>query len=106
MSQTKIYKYNMILLNVSENTASILHTDSEFNKSLEFMQKYLDSNFKLDQYLKAQYDNNFSISLYKYHYFSSKELIFKIQIVQFVDVLFNNCKNCNVINVSPDYPFD
>ena len=99
-----IYKYNIILLNVIENTVEILHTCSEFKQALEHSQTYLTKTFELGPYLKANYDNQSSISIYKYHYLSSKELIYKIVIVKYCDTLtWQNCKTCIFVEDKDDY---
>ena len=59
------------------------------NDAIDYLTKYINNNYELNNYLKAYYDDDKTISIFKYHYITSKELIFKYQIISFSDPILN-----------------
>jgi hypothetical protein len=85
MDTDRIVKYNLIQIDCNTFEMKILHTTCQFNIALEFLNKYIADNFQLSNYLKCYHDNNNTTSIYKYHWIAPKELLFKFQIIQYID---------------------
>jgi hypothetical protein len=90
MSNEKIIKYAVLSNNCKNHSIDILFVTPYEHEAIDFLSKYIINNFELDAYLKAYYENDKSICIYKYYYFHPKELIFKFQIINFSDPLL--CK--------------
>lgn len=89
MSVDKIYKYALIGNDTKLNVCSILYVTCNQSDAIDFLTKYINNNFVLNNYLKAYYDDEKTISIFRYHYIMSKELIFKYQIITFSDVIID-----------------
>ena len=89
MDFDKYYKYALVFNdNANNNNISILYVSINKSDIIDFLTKHINNNFKLDNYLKAYYDND-TISIFKYHYFLPKELICKFHIINFMDIIID-----------------
>jgi hypothetical protein len=86
----KIYKHAVISYDCKTHQVNILKVTFNESEAINFLTKHINETFKLDNYLKAYYDNDKVISIYKYYYLASKELIYKFQIITFADILLDN----------------
>lgn len=80
-----MYKYNIVSLDCVNNNALILFTTYEYNKALEYLSNYLEKTFDFNNWLKCYFESSNSVCIYQYSYFKSKQLIFKLQILKFID---------------------
>ena len=80
-----INKYNVLLTDATTHDSTILHTSTQLNDSLEYMTKYIDDNYNLDDWHKCYHNNQKSCSIYRYSYVFPKKLIYKLQILDFYD---------------------
>jgi len=86
----KFYKYALICNDCKQNKVSILYVTITESDAIDYLTKFINNNYKLDNFLKAYYDDEKTISIYRYYYVSSKELIFKYQILTFCDPLIHD----------------
>lgn len=88
MDLEKMYKYSVIINNCIDNNVIILFTTAEYNKSLEYLNNYIENTMEFSNpWYKCYFESATSVCIYKYHYFTSKQLVTKLQIIKFVDVI-------------------
>lgn len=63
----------------------ILKTVETYAEASEFMNKWLDKEFEISDYLKVFHNNSNSLSIYKYFTVFPKRLLCKIHIVEYLD---------------------
>jgi len=81
--ETRYYKYYILNTETKNLNTTILGSASSLHHAIELMQKYMDDNFKFDDYLKAYYVNLSTVCIYRYHYLMPKELLTKITIIKY-----------------------
>lgn len=87
MTQIKITKYQVIKIN-KDYSCEILETMSDRASAIEFMNDYVSKEYKPDNVsIKAYYQDEKTITIYNYFYIASKELIAKIQVVEYSEFM-------------------
>lgn len=86
----KVVKYSVTMIECNTYNVSILFVTTDLKEALSFLSSYLNDNYELNDYLKAYYDTARSLTLYKYFYFKSKQMVTKFQIIEFNDTLVSD----------------
>jgi hypothetical protein len=79
-------KYHIIRVDCNNHDICIIKTVNTYQEAAEHLNVYLDTNFEINAYLKVYYNDQCSVSVFKYFYLFPKEMVCKLHIVEYEDI--------------------